>query len=110
MELDCAVRGGEQRKVLAYTDILACKEFRSALPHDYRAGLYGLAGKHLYSPVFRIAVSAVSSRALSLFMCHSFRPLLSSKSLVSIYAGIIAEPDKFVQKNFASVHLPVYLA
>jgi hypothetical protein len=59
LEPDCAVRGCEEREVLAHSDVGAGKKFRSALPDDYRAGFHGLTAEQLYASVFRIAVSAV---------------------------------------------------
>jgi hypothetical protein len=72
LEANCAICGGEQRKVFAYADIPAGEELCSALPDKDRAGCHLLAAKHLYASILGIAVPAVSGRALSLLMCHNW--------------------------------------
>ena len=60
----------EQGKVPAHADIIAGEKFRAALPYNYRAGGNRLAGVQFYPSILRVAVSAVSRRALSFFMSH----------------------------------------
>ena len=61
---------GEQSIVSAHADVIAGEKFRAALPYNYRAGGDRLAGVQFDAAILRIAVSAVSRRALSFFMCH----------------------------------------
>ena len=74
LKLHLSVRCGEQCIVFAHADIVAGKEFRAALPDNDRAGAGRLAGIKLDASILCIAVSAVSRRALSLFMCHCKKP------------------------------------
>jgi hypothetical protein len=60
----------EQGIVSAHADVIAWEKFRAALPYDYRAGGNRLAGVQFYAAILRVAVSAVSRRALSFFMSH----------------------------------------
>ena len=70
LEADFAVCGGEKRVVPAHADVVAGEELGPALPDDDRSGFGRLAAVQLNASVLRVAVSAVSRRALSLFMCH----------------------------------------
>ena len=58
--LDFAVADREKRVISAHLDVLACEEFRAALPDDNTAWLGDFARIQLDTPVFRIAVSTVS--------------------------------------------------
>ncbi len=81
LETDFPIRSGEKRVVPAHSDVVAGKELSSALPDDNRPGFGRLAAVQFHTPVLRIAVSAVSRRALSLFMCHNQLPLISVQFL-----------------------------
>ncbi len=71
LEADCAIGGGKEGVVSSYADIGSGEEFRTALPDDDGAGGDLLAAKAFDASVLGVAVSSVSCRALSLFMCHS---------------------------------------
>ena len=71
LEFNCSIGGSEEGVVPSHGDISSGEEFCAALTYDYRASLCGLSSEELNAPVLRVAVSAVSCRALSLFMCHS---------------------------------------
>jgi hypothetical protein len=59
-DLYCAVADCEKSEIPAHLDILACEEFRAALPDDNSAWLGDFACVQLDTTVFRIAVSTVS--------------------------------------------------
>ena len=71
LEFNCSIGGSEEGVVPSHGDIGAGEEFCTALTYDYRASLCGLSSEELNAPVLGVAVSAVSCRALSLFMSHS---------------------------------------
>jgi hypothetical protein len=76
LEADFPICGGEQGVVPSHTDIMAREELCAALPDYYRTGLYRLAAVQFHTSILRIAIPAISRRALSLFMCHSKLPFL----------------------------------
>ena len=78
LEAYLSICGGEQRIVPAHTDVIAGEEFRPALSYDNRPGFGHLAAVQFHTPVLGITVSAVSRRALSLFMCHNKLPLINA--------------------------------
>ena len=71
LEFNCSVGGGEEGEVPSHGDISSGEEFCAALAYDNRACLCELSSEKLNAPVLWVAVSAVSCRALSLFMSHS---------------------------------------
>ena len=83
LELYLSIRGGEQCIVPAHTDVGAGEEFCSALSYDDCAGFGYLATIQFYTSVLRIAVSAVTRGALSLFMCHNKLPLINANLKLS---------------------------
>jgi hypothetical protein len=78
LKLHLSIRGGEQRIVPAHTDVVAGKEFCSALSYDDCAGFSYLAPIQFHTSVLRVTVSAVSRGALSFFMCHNKLPLINA--------------------------------
>src|SRR6476469_3935848 len=74
LELDDAVDLGEERVVLAQTDVLAGVELRAALADDDRAPRDRLAAERLHAQVLGVGVAAVTAGALSFFMCHELEP------------------------------------
>jgi hypothetical protein len=78
LELHVSIRGGEQSIVPAHTHVGAGEEFCSALSYDDCAGFSFLTTVQFYTSVLRIAVSAVTRGALSLFMCHNKLPQINA--------------------------------
>ena len=58
--LDGAFADREKRVISAHLDIFTRKEFRAALPDNNTARFGDLARIEFHTPVFRVAVSAVS--------------------------------------------------
>ena len=109
LEADCSVGGCEQRVVLAHADVVAGEELGAALPDEDRSGLGRLAAVQLDASVLRIAVSAVSRRALSLFMCHNSIPLINKSKIVKFSEiKIVTIPFGIVQKFFRFVKQMVF--
>src|SRR5260370_40274870 len=70
LELDGAVRGGEERVVAAEADVGARIDARAILAHDDGARAYELAIEALHAAHLGLAVAAVTRAADALFMCH----------------------------------------
>ena len=68
VELDLAVREGEQGPVAADADVLAGVQLAAALTNDDVTGDDGLAAKFLYAETFRVALATVGGRACTFFM------------------------------------------
>jgi hypothetical protein len=79
LETDDTFGGSEEGVVSSHADVEAGEEFGAALAYDYRAGRRFLAAEQLYAAILGVAVSAVSGRALTFFMCHSKLPLIQKE-------------------------------
>lgn len=101
VELNRSISNREQSIVPAHTDIRAGEELCSALPNDNRAGLYSLAAEQLHASILGVAVSAVSGRTLSLFMCHIYYLCFGTNiGLKSIEVWILTTLLDIVQRNY----------
>ena len=80
LEAYLSICGGEQRIIPAHTDVAAREELRSALPDNDGASFYYLATKQLYASILGVAISAISRRALTFFMCHIPGPLFLAQT------------------------------
>ena len=69
-EFHHAIGQGEQREVLAHTDILAGMIDRAALTDDDVTSDGGLTTEYLYTKTLTLGVPAVFDAAFPFFVCH----------------------------------------
>lgn len=67
-ELDNAIGEGEQRVILAATDVLARRDVRATLTDDDLAGLDGLATINLGAEALGVGIATVARGAETLLM------------------------------------------
>ena len=72
--LDLAVALGEQRVVLAATDVLAGVELGSALTHEDSAGSHDHAVEALAAKALADRVTTVTGSTRTLLVCHERTP------------------------------------
>lgn len=74
VELDVAVRQGEQGPVPADADVHARVELGSALTDNDGAGADGFAAETLHAKTLALAVASVAYTSLTFLMCHGRIP------------------------------------